>query len=169
MLIFIFLDQNVENKESNDDSDLYVNQIELQEWMRQKVSRHRYEDIDGDDEDRFSSKQSLPGSVRHVRNPSIMSDDRLSSVTFQSQNSLNSFLRSPRRGQTVHDDLNGSRPSSSATIRKRPIPTPRTILNTSNGSAEIVRNRRHSMGSVGRLYSPLDRLILKYGETFLLF
>ena len=66
--------------------------------------------------------------------------------------------------------------------RKRPIPTPRTILNTSNGSSEILHdrssdvtsirsndvasNRRHSMGSVGRLYSPLDRLILKYGEPF---
>ena len=148
---------------------MYVNQIELQEWMRQqRISRHRYEDIDGDD-DRFSSKQSLPGSAsaRHIRNPSILSDDRLSSATFQSQNSLNSsFLKSPRRGATVHDD---SRPSSSATIRKRPIPTPRTILNTSQGSGSDfgARNRRHSVGSAGRIYSPLDRLILKSGELCL--
>ena len=145
--------------------------------MRQKVDRHRYEDIDGDEEeselldlDRFSSKQSLASSStappRHVRNPSILSDDRMSTVTYRSQNSLNSYLRSPRRGATVHDDTGGSRPSSTATmIRKRPIPTPRTILNTSNGSStDLARSRRHSMGSVGRLYSPLDRLILKYGE-----
>ena len=84
-----------------------------------------------------------------------------------SQNSLNGFLKSPRRGATVHDD---SRPSSSATIRKRPIPTPRSILNTSQGSgSEVsVRNRRNSVGSSGRIYSPLDRLILKYGEPLLL-
>jgi hypothetical protein len=35
-------------------------QIELQEWLRQKVKGHRYEDIDGD-EDSFSSKPSLHG------------------------------------------------------------------------------------------------------------
>jgi hypothetical protein len=47
---------------------------------------------------------SVPGSERHVRNPSILSDDRLSCATFQSQGSLNGFLKSPRRGATVHDD-----------------------------------------------------------------
>ena len=82
--------------------------------MRQKVARHRYEDIDGDEEeldlDRFSSQKSLVSSStrsRHVRNPSILSDDRGSCVTYRSENSLNSYLlrSSPRRGATVHDDL----------------------------------------------------------------
>jgi len=37
-----------EDEKNDEDSDMYVNQVELQNWVRQK-KKHRYEEIDGDE------------------------------------------------------------------------------------------------------------------------
>jgi hypothetical protein len=103
----------------NTDSDLYVN---LQDNL------------------------SLRSQHRHSRQSSLAA-------------SQNSLLRSPQRGATVHNFTQPQTPPSrqpapespsrNGTLRKRPVPTPRTILNTTPPKKN---------------YNTIDKLVMKYSQ-----
>ena len=127
-------------EDEDDDDDLYVNQRDLQEAVRLRQRRrgqgrrHRYEVMDGEeeeDEDAFEYGLDDLGS-RDELTPNFSSSQYSLNRTplippggfHQSQNSLN------RSQDYSHDGF--ARPMKpTSPLKKRPVPTPRTILNTS--------------------------------------
>ena len=94
----------------------------------------------------------------HSRHSSIASHHHGSLM--RSQNSLAMTSRSPQRGDTVHNtptkstsgDTGSIGSSQNGTLRKRPVPTPRTILNTTNQPQTPQRKEK------------IERLIRKYSQ-----
>lgn len=94
----------------------------------------------------------------HSRHSSIASHHHGSLM--RSQNSLAMTSRSPQRGDTVHNTPTKSTSgetgsigsSQNGTLRKRPVPTPRTILNTTNQPQTPQRKEK------------IERLIRKYSQ-----
>lgn len=129
-----------------DDSELYVNQRELDNEMR-------------------TNYQKMPH-----HNPESPRSPSKSNSFFQSQNSLN--------GHYETQSFNGSlasastQPSSlpSSPFKKRPIPTPRTKLNTSqpihedsfseSGLSSTLSTTQNGFAK----YTPIDKLILRYTQ-----
>jgi len=95
----------------------------------------------------------------HSRHSSIASHHH-GSLMRSSQNSLAMTSRSPQRGDTVHNTPTKSTSgetgsigsSQNGTLRKRPVPTPRTILNTTNQPQTPQRKEK------------IERLIRKYSQ-----
>ena len=149
------------------EDDLYVNQRDLSS-TRSNNSRPRCE---------YLEERRSVGSVSPVRNPGPMTSSQFSigpSSTrrslFQSQNSLNEgatnngFIpSSPTRGSTIS--------SPSSPFKKKPMPTPRTKLNTSQtvGEDSISESAMSSNLSFNGRNSnpkcnPIYKLILKYTQ-----
>jgi hypothetical protein len=74
------------------------------------------------------------------------------------KSSQNSLMRSPQRGDTVHHHQRELSNTSAGTLRKRPVPTPRTILNTKK-EAEDNENPACFLK-----LKKVDRLIRKYSQ-----
>ncbi|TRY78435.1 hypothetical protein TCAL_12221 [Tigriopus californicus] len=185
-----------EEEEEEDDSDLYVNQSAIQTSL-QNGSRyaHRYEYIGeasppgrwvqpfqgpatssqlslnqgGSRRSLFQSQNSIFGSQSQSRDHSFLSDHQSLCL---SQNSLGAHSRNP--SVLSHSSVPNS-PCKNGTIKKRPVPTPRTILNTSsstisqsqtsNGDECLSMSSSQANETHGSSkYSPIDRLILKYAQ-----
>lgn len=188
-------DDEEEEDDEDEDGDLYVNQSAIQNSM-QNDSRYpppnRYEYIDETSSpgrwaqasqgpttssqislsrrSLFQSQNSIFGSQNHSRDNSFLSDRQSLCL---SQNSLGSHARNP---SVLSYNSVPSSPCKNGTIKKRPVPTPRTILNTSSStiSQSQVSNGDECLslspsqttegGHGSSKYSPIDRLILKYAQ-----
>ena len=121
---------------ANDDDDLYVN-------LKDQLSLHsRQTSLATSHHSLMRSQQSLAKSHNH----SFM----------KSQNSL----RSPQRGATIHDSQiiptnlpisPITTPTKNGTLKKRPVPTPRTIMNTTVPSSDVITSTKS--------YYKIDKLI----------
>lgn len=148
---------------NDEDADLYVN---LQESLSLN-NHHRGRSVSPAARGQQQQSANLPGQPGgwHSRQGSQLSDQ--SSLLGKSQNSL---LRSPQRGATIRDytptPLAQTPPTSSMVrppqsnntlTRKRPVPTPRTIINTDVTLSDPELHKMHN-------YSSADRLILRHSQ-----
>ena len=197
--------QNLE--EEND--DLYVNQCQLESEMNS--TNHRYEDLP--DNIYCNIQPTTPpfgqSPARHQRQNSNLSNNTLTKETNSlalSQHSLNGLGRSeyvqqykhgfssvqssPLRGATIQNyplgyNANDSLSSSTKSLsRKKPVPTPRTILNVTNSTEQVNAENEENQKAEKRLLesntksdgdrinaddmvaaiSELDKIILRYSQ-----
>merc|ERR1719208_729711 len=130
------LSHDLEDDDEASCSDLYVNQRDIHEAVRLRHRRrHRYEVMDGEDEDDEDAfEDGLDLGSRDELTPNFSSSQYSLNRTpliqpnggafHQSQNSLN-------RSQDYSNDCFARPMKPISPLKKRPVPTPRTILNTS--------------------------------------
>jgi hypothetical protein len=170
-------------------SDLYVNQRDLHEVVR--LQQHRYEFVDGDDDD-LSLGRSRDELTPNMTSSQYSLNRGPARTLFQSQNSIHlqsttqsrdqSFVSSNRSqspsvgagGESIYGKpplhLPTSPSRTSSGLKKRPVPTPRTILNT---SVSIGESETTDVESACNGYSvqnwrlgcsPIDRLVQRYSQ-----
>ena len=160
-------------------SDLYVNQRDLAEEIRgqqQQQQQYRYGDA-------RSNGSVSPGRAwsesRHLTSPQMPLNQRSSSSStrralFQSQGSINhsrdpSALSDGNYSTTSsNSNLLPKSPSKNPGIKKRPVPTPRTILNTTDDTLSQASSSTTAGGvrrnSASPKYTPIDQLVMKYSQ-----
>ena len=198
------------NRDEEEDSNLYVNQCQLENDLNNE--NNRYEDPEDNIYCNVNTPpfgQSPVRAQNHKRQNSNISNNTLtkeSNTLALSQHSLNgigkceviyhhkhgfsSVQSSPLRGATIRDyplgyNTNDSLSSSTKSLsKKRPVPTPRTILNVAtsieqinaeNEENQIEENRSFTKGKVENIsniksnaeigiMSELDKIILRYSQ-----
>ena len=202
----------IHNRDLQEDVDLYVNQCQLENELNNEGNR--YEDLDDNIYCNVNPStppygQSPARSQNHKRQNSNISNNTLtkennslalsqlslngigkSELLHQYKHGFSSVQSSPLRGATIRDyplgyNTNDSLSSSTKSLsKKRPVPTPRTILNVATSREQIDAENEENRIEENRLFtkekmenvkntttitdnctiSELDKIILRYSQ-----